>query len=241
LNKIIFGRRRAVSETIGTMLLLVITVIGAVMLSNFLQDGFFQGVNQNPSGVEASAGSIQLTGFDTRDSDTLINVPSLNNDFNELSGGMLCAQGNNPECINIIANRDNIPTDPINPGTEFIALQIRNMNTGSVFLRNIQINNELHEWDDGTASTLFDATTIGVAGDTYPRAGFFSIIPSPDRPQSEIHFTSQEIQGNEEIRVIIKLDENLPDIQMWDSMLIVVNFGGSQPAKFIVSSGDAKW
>ncbi|MCH8996628.1 MAG: hypothetical protein IH915_06175, partial [Thaumarchaeota archaeon] len=37
MNKIIFGRRRAVSETIGTMLLLVITVVGAVMIANFLQ------------------------------------------------------------------------------------------------------------------------------------------------------------------------------------------------------------
>jgi len=240
LNKIIFGRRRAVSETIGTMLLLVITVIGAVMLSNFLQDGFF-GVNQNPSGVEASSNSIQLTGFDTRDSDTLINVLSLDNDFNVVSRGMLCAQGNDPECINIIANKDNIPTDLVNPGTEFIALQLRNMNPNSVSLLNIQVNNELHAWDDGTASTLFDATPIGVAGDTYPRAGFFSIIPSPDRPNSEIQFASQEVQGNEEVRVIIKLSEKLSDIKMWDSMLIVVNFGGSQPAKFIVSSGDAKW
>ncbi len=72
MNKIIFGRRRAVSETIGTMLLLVITVVGAVMIANFLQDGFFQGANQNASGVDASSDSIQLTGFDTRDSDTLL-------------------------------------------------------------------------------------------------------------------------------------------------------------------------
>jgi len=236
LNKIIFGRRRAVSETIGTMLLLVITVVGAVMLSNFLQDGFFQGVNQNGSGADPRSDSIQLTGFDTRDSDTLINVFSLDNYYNEVSGGMLCANGNDPDCTIIVA--DAIPSDD---GTEFIALQLRNMNTGSVFLRNIQINNELHEWDGGTASTLFDATSSGFAGDKYPRAGFFSIIPSPERPNSEIQFASQEVQGNEEVRVIIKLSENLSDIKMWNSMLIVINFGGSQPAEFIVSSGDAKW
>ncbi len=217
------------------MLFIVITVVGAVMLSNFIQDGFFQGVNQNPSGVEASSDSIQLTGFDTRDSDTLINVLSLDNDFNEL----LCAKGNDLACP--IPVPDNIPTDPANPGTEFIALQLRNMNPNDLILINIQVNNELHAWDEGTASTLFDATPIGVAGVTYPRAGFFSIIPSPDRPNSEIQFASQEVQGNEEFRVIIKLSENLSDIKMWDSMLIVVNFGGPQPAQFIVSSGDAKW
>jgi len=237
LNKIIFGRRRAVSETIGTMLLLVITVVGAVMISNFLQDGFFQGVNQNPSGVEASPNSIQLTGFDTRDAEELINVFSLDNDFNKL----LCAQSNTLECINVIADKDNIPKDPANPGTEFIALQLRNMNTGSVFLRNIQVNNELHEWEPGTAGNQLKAKNDLDAGTLYPRAGFFSIIPSPDRPNSEIQFASQEVQGNEEVRVIIKLSENISDIKMWDSMLIVVNFGGPQPAKFIISSGDAKW
>jgi len=232
LNKIIFGRRRAVSETIGTMLLLVITVVGAVMIANFLQDGFFQGANQNASGVDASSDSIQLTGFDTRDSDTLINVLTLDNDFNEL----LCANGNDPGCTITVA--DDIPS---NEGTEFIALQLRNMNTGSVFLRNIQVNNELHEWDDGTAGNLFLAGSILDAGINYPRAGFFSIIPSPDRPNSEIQFGSQEVQGNEEFRIIIKLSENLSDIKMGKSMIIVVNFGAPQPAEFIVSSGDAKW
>jgi flagellin-like protein len=239
LNKIIFGRRRAVSETIGTMLLLVITVVGAVMISNLLQDGFFQ-VNQNGSSIGLSSDSLQLTGFDTRDSEKLINVFSLNNDFTESSSGMLCAQGN--DIINCpIPVPNNIPTDPANPGTEFIALQLRNMNPNSVFLINIQVNNELHEWDDGTAGTQFDATLNIDAGTKYPKAGYFSIIPSPERPNSEIQFASQEVQGNEEVRVIIKLSEDLSDIEMWDSMLIVVNFGGSQPAEFILLSGDAKW
>ena len=215
------------------MLLLVITVVGAVMISNFLQDGFFQGVNQNPSGVEASANSIQLTGFDTRDAEDLINVADLDNEFNQI----LCAKGNDAKCT-MNLNPDAIPSDD---GTEFIALQLRNMNTGSVFLRNIQINNELHEWDSGTAGNELKAQNNVDAGTKYPRAGFFSIIPSPDRPNSEKQFASQEVQGNEEVRIIIKLSDKLSDIKMWDSMLIVVNFGGSQPAQFIISSGDAKW
>ena len=233
MNKIIFGRRRAVSETIGTMLLLVITVVGAVMISNFLQDGFFAGVNQNPSGVESRSDSIQLTGFDTRDAKKLINVVDLDNEFNQI----LCAKGNDAKCT-MSVTADDIPIDD---GTEFIALQLRNMNTGSVYLRNIQVNNELHDWDGGTAGFDLEADSSLDAGTKYPRAGFFSIIPSPDRPNSEKQFASQEIRGNEEVRVIIKLSEDVSDIKMWDSMLIVVNFGGPQPAQFIVSSGDAKW
>jgi len=210
------------------------------MISSLLQDGFFQGVNQSGSSIGLSSDSLQLTGFDTRDSEKLINVFSLNNDFTESSSGMLCAQGN--DIINCpIPVPNNIPTDPANPGTEFIALQLRNMNPNSVFLINIQVNNELHEWDDGTAGTQFDATLNIDAGTKYPKAGYFSIIPSPERPNSEIQFASQEVQGNEEVRVIIKLSEDLSDIEMWDSMLIVVNFGGSQPAEFILLSGDAKW
>lgn len=234
MNKIFFGRRRAVSETIGTMLLLVITVVGAVMISNFLQDGFFQGVNQNPSGVEASPNSIQLTGFDTRDAEDLINVSDLDNEFNQI----LCAKGNDAKCT-MSGTASDIPG--VIGGTEFISLQLRNMNTGSVFLKNVQVNNELHEWDSGTAGNELKALNNFDAGTKYPRAGFFSIIPSPDRPNSEKQFASQEIQGNEEVRIIIKLSEDVSDIKMWDSMLIVVNFGGSQPAQFIVSSGDAKW
>ena len=216
------------------MLLLVITVVGAVMISNFLQDGFFQGVDQNPSGVEASPNSIQLTGFDTRDAEDLINVADLDNEFNQI----LCAKGNDAKCT-MSGTASDIPG--VIGGTEFISLQLRNMNTGSIFLRNVQVNNELHEWDSGTAGNELKAINNLDAGTMYPRAGFFSIIPSPDRPNSEKQFASQEVQGNEEVRIIIKLDENLSDIKMWDTMLIVVNFGSSQPAQFIISSGDAKW
>ena len=214
----------------------MITVVGAVMISNFVSDGFFQ-VDQTPDGVETSSDSIQLTGFDTRDSDTLINLVTLDNDFNSV----LCAKGNDPDCTIALVNIDNIPTDAIDPGTEFIALQLSNMNTDSVFLRNIQINNVLHAWDDGTSGWIFDATLNVDAGTKYPRAGFFSILPSPDRPVPDVQFSSQEVKGNEEVRIILKLSENLSDIQMWDSMQIVVNFGGPIPADFIVSSGDAKW
>ena len=53
---------------------------------------------------------------------------------------------------------------------------------------------------------------------------------------------TNEIVGDGEVRVIIKLSDNIPqDIEMWDSLRILVNYGGAQPAEFIVLSGDAKW
>ncbi len=240
MNKIIFRKRRAVSETIATMLLLAITVAGAVLVSGFVSDGIFAGAAKNSS-VDSSADSIQLTGYDTRDSDKLINVDDLDNSLN-VNDPTLCANGNDGECTIALPDIDNIPKDLVNPGTEFIALQFRNMNTNSVFLKNIQVNNVLHAWDQDTISKTLDVSTnLGVGTASYPKAGFFSIIPSPERPNSEIQFATQEVQGNEEVRVIIKLSENFPDIKMGKSMQIIVNFGGNVPADFIISSGDAKW
>jgi hypothetical protein len=53
---------------------------------------------------------------------------------------------------------------------------------------------------------------------------------------------TNEVLADGEVRVIIKLSDNIPqDIGMWDSLRILVNYGGPQPAEYIVLSGDAKW
>lgn len=229
-----FHKRRAVSETIGTLLILAVTVLGAVFVANFVRDGFFS-EDQNPSTVEQRANSIKLTGYDTRDSDTLIDVVSLDNDFNQ----MLCTKGDSAQCSVTPFTADNIPSAS---GTEFIVLKIRNMNVNSVQLQNILINNVGHTWDSGTANNDFDASIAGVAGTTYPIAGTFSIIPTAEKPNPARQTSTNEVLGDEEIRVIVKLSNSITqDISMWDSLLIHVNFGASQPAEFIVLSGDAKW
>ena len=230
-------KRKAVSETIGTLLILAVTVAGAVLVANFVRDGFFD-VSQNPSGSDARVDSIQLTGYDTRDSnsDTLIGIDTLYNDFNE----MLCTQGNSIKCNTVTSlTFNNIPSAS---GTEFIVLKLHNMNVNSIFLQGISINNINHEWDENTGNVLFDASVTGIPGITYPLAGTFSIIPTAEKQNPEIQKTTNEVLGDEEVRVIIKLSHDIPqDIAMWDSMRIVVNFGGPQPAEFNVISGDAKW
>jgi FlaG/FlaF family flagellin (archaellin) len=229
-----FHKRRAVSETIGTLLILVVTVLGAVLVANFVRDGFFS-ANQNPSTIEHRANSLQLTGYDTRDSDSLTDVFSLDNYFNE----MLCTQGNSAQCTVTPLTANNIPSAS---GTEFIVLKVRNMNVNSVYLHNILINNVGHTWDSGTANNDFDASIAGVAGTTYPTAGEFSIIPVAEKTNPTRQASTNEVLGDEEVRVIVKLSNSITqDIEMWDSLLILVNFGGSQPAEYIVLSGDAKW
>jgi len=235
-----FHKRRAVSETISTLLILAITVVGAVVVANFVRDGFFS-ADQNPSTVEQRANSLQLTGYDTRDSDPNVgvNVPLLGVDtvFNEFNQ-MLCTQGDSAKCTVTPATADNLPSAS---GTEFIALKIRNMNVNSVYLRNILINNVGHDWDKGTSNNDFDAPGFG-PGISYPTAGNFSIIPVAEKPNPNRQASTNEVLGDEEVRVIIKLSHSIAqDIEMWDSVRISVNFGGPQPAEFIILSGDAKW
>jgi FlaG/FlaF family flagellin (archaellin) len=230
MNSVIsIQKRRAVSQIIGTMLILAITVAGAVFLSNLMSNEFFA-VDQNPV-AEARLDSIRLTSYDTRDSVELTNVPNLNNTFNQ----MLCTKGDSAECT--IVNVDNLPS---NDGTEFIVLQIRNMNLDSVFIHNILINNVGHTWDDLAVGDIVLTNNLG-SGGNYPRAGTFSIIPvENDSPIKQL--ATNEIPGDGEVRLVIKLSDNIPqDIGMWSSLRVLVNFGGSQPAEFIILSGDAKW
>jgi hypothetical protein len=222
-------KRRAVSQVIGTMMILAVTVAGAVFLSNLMSNQFFA-VDQNPV-AEARIDSIRLTSYDTRDSVKLTDVPDLNNTFNQ----MLCTKGVSGGCIITVA--DNLP---INGGTEFIVLQIRNMNLDSVFIHNILINNVGHTWDEFAVGDLVLTNDVGIGGN-YPRAGTFSIIPvENDAPIKQL--ATNEIPGDGEVRLVIKLSGGIPqDIGMWSSLRVLVNFGGSQPAEFIILSGDAKW
>ena len=222
-------KRRAVTEIVGTMMILVVTVAGAVLLSNLLSDQFFS-IDQHPT-TEARMDSIRLTSYDSRDSVELTNVPNLNNTFNQ----MLCTKGDSAECT--ITNPDNLPK---NGGTEFIVLQIRNMNINPVLIQNILINNVGHTWDN-TAIGVLDLNDDLGSGGNYPKAGTYSIIPvENDLPIQQLG--TNEVPNDGEVRIVIKLSDDIPqDIGMWSSLRILVNFGGPQPAEFIILSGDAKW
>lgn len=230
MNKIIFRKRRAITETVGTMMVLVVTVVGAVFLSNLMSEEFFV-ADQNPV-ADARLDSIQLTSYDTRDSVKLTNVRNLNNTFNQ----MLCTNGDSAECT--IVDSDNLP---INDGTEFIVLQIRNMNVDSVFIHSVLVNNVGHTWDDNAVGVLDLTDDLSGTGN-YPAAGRFSIIPAVNDYQQTNLYDTNQIQGDEEVKLVVKLSNQIPqDIGMWSSLRVLVNFGGPQPAEFIILSGDAKW
>jgi len=225
-ENLIFRKRRAVSETIGTLLIIAVTMIGAVFIANAMQNFALPfDSSQDPSNVRPE--SLQLVGFDTRDSVNLSDVSNLNNVFDQL----LCTT-----CTTV----DEIPSEG---GTEFIVLHLRNTGINSVFLYNVMINNEGHAWDTSTAGQVLDPTWDTPTTGQFPADGKFSIIPIFNGTGPTIEqLGTNEFVGDKEVRLIVKLSGNIPqDIGMWDSMRILVNFGGKQPAEFIVLSGDAKW
>ncbi len=221
------GKRRGVSETIGTMLIIAVTVAGAVLISNVMQNmalPFSSGADTSSVRPE----SLRLMGYDTRDSVNLSDVSELNNEFNQL---LLTTGATAAEKI------------PSQGGTEFIVLHLRNTSINSVFLHNVFINNQGHTWDTVAAGQVLDPTFTGVTTGQFPTDGKFSIIPITNGTGPTItQLATNEVVGDVEVRVIVKLSGNIPqDIGMWDSLRILVNYGGTEPAEFIVLSGDAKW
>ena len=149
------GKRRGVSETIGTILIIAVTVAGAVLISNVMQNmalPFSSGADTSSVRPE----SLRLMGYDTRDSVNLSDVSELNNDFNQL---LLTTGATAAEKI------------PSQGGTEFIVLHLRNTSINSVFLHNVFINNQGHTWDTVAAGQVLDPTFTGVTTGQFPADG----------------------------------------------------------------------
>ncbi len=115
------------------------------------------------------------------------------------------------------------------------------MNIGSVFIHNVLVNNVGHTWDE-QSDGLLDLTDDLSGTGNYPSAGRFSIISTENNYAATPLLGTIEVPGDGEVRLIVKLSDNIPqDIGMWSSLRVLVNFGGPQPAEFIILSGDAKW
>lgn len=200
-RKIRCTSRRAVSEVIATLLMVSITVVGAVMLAAFLQNSGFAsiggsfGSNYLESQIPPS---IKLIGYDTRDGNDLFGIGVLDN--NNVLNTKLCTRG----CE---SNANNLPNDP-SPGTEFIVLKMKNDGVNSYTINVILINDVDHLWN-GTVSGSLSSSPGG-----WPNAGNFRLIPS----STDLNFRSNQLRAGEEALLVIKLSQN-----------IITNSGGQQP------------
>jgi len=221
------AKKRGVSVVISALLILAITVVGALFVSDIVKSSSITSISQT-SKSNSAASSVVLAAYDTRDAGTLSAIPTLNNKFDE----ELCTD----RCK---AFSDNIPTSAAGEGTDFIVIQIRNKNVNHLTIHGIQVNGISHTWDAQTGGKPFDASIDDSTGN-YPLAGKFSVIPiTNDLPI--IQRTSANLNGDEEVRLVIKLNSNIqPDIALGEPIRILLNLGSPQPVKYIISTGETK-
>jgi hypothetical protein len=127
---------------------------------------------------------------------------------------------------------------PESGGTDFIVLQIQNNGLNPIFLKDIGINNVVHDWDPSTSGIQLDASTNDLIGGKYPSDGMFSILPVGVSPI--IQNSSIEILNGQAVNVLIKLGSDDSDILLNKGIHVSFDVGNPQLVEFLIDSGDAR-
>ena len=218
-------KKRGVSVVISTLLVLAITIVGAMWISNIMSTSSLTTVSQAPKAI-ITANSILLTAYDTRDGASLFNIANFDNKFDE-PDPVLCTLS----CAGASAD-----LKPSLGGTDFIVLQVWNKNTNPIHIKTIQVNGEPHSWDTATRNRLFNG---GGTTPDFPKDGMFSIIPAFSSPL--IQQSSQLVEGDQAVILVIKLSSSFTsDIELGKPLQILVNIGDVQSAEFIILTGETK-
>jgi len=220
-------KRRAVAEVISSLLLVVITVAGAIILTVFLNDSFIQG-GLAASGSDSSVKTIKLVKYDSRDGGNLMGFTNLNNA--SPTDQKLCRESCNP---------NKSPTDPVTPGTEFIVIQIENRSVNPIFLQNVWLSNATHSWDSFTANEILDPSAAPLSGG-YPGDGQFSILPTNVVMGTTKQNIDNQIESGQTVNLLIKLDNTNPDIPLSKTIRAQFNIGANQLSEFLIESGGAQ-
>jgi len=217
-------KRRGVAEVISSLLLVVITVVGAVILTSFIDESFVSGSQTVISGTETTIKTIKLRAFDTRDGIGLMGYDDLDNKIANLK---LC--------------RSSCPTANTHPnfdGSEFLVIQIENQGAHTIFLSNVYLDNVDHVWDSDTATKTLDPDSATSSGGKYPSDGKFSVLSSDISDLSQRK--DNQIQSGETVNLLIKLDTTNPDIDLSKTMRVQLNIGASNLAEFLIESGGSQ-
>lgn len=203
-------KRRAISEVIVTLLMVAITVVGAVMISTLFTSSQITDIGQSiGSSADSSFSGIKLIGYDTRDGSDISGISTIDNTTDDPPS--LCA-------------------DDTCGGTEHIVLKIRSLSSGVATIENVQINNVAHMFD--TSTNGMNVLNPGQG----PDDGMFSIIPIDNGPPI-IQQSSSEIT-NTEVRLVIKLSEDIDsEIEIGQVMKVVISITNGEPAIFLIPAG----
>lgn len=219
-------KRRAVAEVISTLLLVVITVAGAVLLSNFLDESFVQGSLAVSSSADTTIKTIKLKSFDTRDGVSLMGYPNLDNETP--TDLVLCG-------ISCLSNSDN---SPATGGTEFLVIQIENRSLNPIYLESLYLENILYTWDENTSDVTLNPTAGSANPGNYPRAGMYSILSDDG---SLTQYSNKQIQNGEIVNLLVKLSPNHPDIELSKTVRVQLNIGTNTLSEFLIETGGAQW
>jgi flagellin-like protein len=230
IGKLTPQKRRGVAEVISTLLLVAITVAGAVVLTSFIDESFVSGSLAVTSGTDTTIKTIRLLAYDTRNGDDLMDpIYNLDNTNPPVVDSFLCRES----CT--VSD-----TNPDNGGSDFMVIQIENRGINSIFMKDVSLDNVRHSWDADTIGVDVDGSFASPAGGSYPRDGTYSILPGNGVDLAQ---TTREIPGGAAVNLLIKLHSNdatIPDIQLSKTMRVQLNIGESSLADFLIETGDAR-
>lgn len=225
IGKLTPQKRRGVAEVISTLLLVAITVAGAVVLTSFIDESFVSGSLAVTSGTDTTIKTIRLLAYDTRNGEELMGPGTYNLDnTNTQVANKLCRSS---------CTANTIPSDD---GSNFMIIQIENRGINPIFVKNVILDGVDHTWD----STTFDTPLTFVAGPPsgdYPLDGQFSVLSSNPTDTTQ---GSREIAGGQAVNLLVKLDTTNSDIELSKSVRAQVNIGENTLADFLIETGDAR-
>ena len=214
-------KHRAISDIIAVLLLMGITVAGAVLVSAFLSGSNIIRFDSNNSGTQNSA--LKITGYDTRDGLDLSEIGTIDNNTDSPTP-FLCTLSCEPN--------DNML--PSAGGTEFIVLNVDNPGISKTVVQAVEINGIEHTFDTSTGGT--DLSDIN----NRPDDGMFSIIETSNNAPITQR-SSKEIDRNDEVRLVIKLSDAIdPDIDLNDPVRIRLVTNLIDPNQVVITSGSVR-
>jgi len=220
-------KRRAVAEVISSLLLVVITVAGAVILTAFLNDSFIQG-GLAASGSDSTVKTVKLVKFDSRDGGNLLGLAGLNNTSVSFpTDQKLCRASCSPN------------TSPSSGGTQFLVIQIENRSVNPIFLHDVWLGNASHSWDPFTINNELKPDGDVSLGD-FPGDGQFSIFPVGGTIGTIIQNPDNQIESGQRVNLLIKLDNDNPDIALSKTIRAQFNIGSNQLSEFLIETGGAQ-
>lgn len=218
-------KHRGISDIIAVLLLLAITVAGAVLVSAFFSGNAIFRPDASNTGTQSA--SVKIIGYDTRDGVALSGITNLDN----VLGVPIPYLRTNSTALN------NLPTDAPE-GNEFIVLTVRNQGINKVTLQSVEINGVEHSWDGNTANDDLIATS-------YPDDGTFSIVPTSNTiPPSHLNIVQSPtnvLERNGEARLVIKLSSDItPSIELSQPIRTRIITDLLDPSAIIISSGGVR-